>query len=92
MADKNLYQYLGEDLQLEQFQRLATTIQKSLGPSPHAHKIETQLTKIWHKQEVFGNINSDIKTEIKPLQSRIPPLLLPFPSSSLLLPFSVTPV
>ena len=53
MADKNLYQYLGEDLQLEQFQKLAETIQKALGTSPHAQEIGSQLTKLRHKQEIW---------------------------------------
>ena len=53
MADRSLYRYLGEDLQIDQFQKLAETVQRALGHTSHALEIGTQLTKIRYKHEIW---------------------------------------
>ena len=53
MSDRSLYRYLGEDLQIDQFQQLAETVQRALGHTPHAQEIGNQLTKIRNKHEIW---------------------------------------
>ena len=51
MADRSLY--LGEDLELDQFKKLAETVQRGLGHTSHSQEIGTQLTKIRNKHEIW---------------------------------------
>ena len=53
MSDRSLYRYLGEDLQIDQFQKLAETVQRALGHTSHAQEIGNQLTKIRNKHEIW---------------------------------------
>ena len=53
MSDRSLYRYLGEDLQIDQFQQLAETVQRALGHTSHAQDIGNQLTKIRNKHEIW---------------------------------------
>ena len=69
MADCSLYRYLGEDLQLDQFQKLAETVQRPLGHTPHEQEIGTQLTKIRNKHEIWPT-----KIMATYHQYRLPPL------------------
>ena len=49
MVDRSLYRYLGEDLQIDQFKKLAETVQRALGHMSQAQEIGNQLTKIRNK-------------------------------------------
>ena len=49
MADRSSYQYLGEDIQLSQFQQLASTVQKAISNSPYVQELNSQLTKLKNK-------------------------------------------
>ena len=53
MSDRSLYCYLGEDLQIDQFQKLAETLQRALGHTSHAQEIGNQPTKIRNKHEIW---------------------------------------